>query len=129
VTTPVVKPTITETIGTNGFSTSDARMSWTVTDTDRVTWTSPATVTADTADKTTQSVTIKRDTTAPALTVSALSSPRAGRPTGRPSITRRRDHVCAAVVGVIEPVGIRRHDDHAHFLLVGYGAQQVLDRL
>jgi hypothetical protein len=85
VTKPIVKPTITGTLGKNGFYTSDAKVAWTVTDTDRVTKKSSgcdgSTVTTDTAGqtftcsavppagRTTESVTVKRDTTAPALTV------------------------------------------------------------
>jgi hypothetical protein len=83
-TPPVITPTVTGTVGSNGWYTSDVSLSWTVTDdASTVSNTSgcgPSTITTDTAGVTftceatsaggteQQAVTIKRDATAPIVT-------------------------------------------------------------
>ena len=83
-TPPVINPTVTGTLGSNGWYTSDINVSWTVTDAQSTvtsqTGCSPTTVSSDTASITftctatstggtaTQSVTLKRDSTAPTIT-------------------------------------------------------------
>ena len=91
VTPPVITPTVTGTLGTNGWYTSDVAVSWTVTDDgSAISSTSgcgPTTINADTADTTltcsatsaggtsSQSVTIKRDATAPTLAPTVAPNP------------------------------------------------------
>lgn len=86
-TPPVITPTVTGTLGTNGWYTSDVNVSWTVTDPDSTitsqTGCGPTTVSSDTSGVTftctatssggtaSQSVTVKRDATAPAATATA----------------------------------------------------------
>lgn len=85
-TPPVITPTVTGTLGSNGWYTSDVNVSWTVTDAQSTvtaqTGCGPTTVSADTASITltctatstggtaSQSVTLKRDATAPAISAS-----------------------------------------------------------
>lgn len=86
VTPPTITPTVTGTLGKGGYYTSDVKLAWKVEDPEGLLSTTgcdDAGVTADTAGRTftctarsmygkvtaTQSVTIKRDATAPALTV------------------------------------------------------------
>jgi hypothetical protein len=85
VTPPTITPVITGKLGKNGYYTSDVKVAWKVEDSDSAVAKSPgcadATVTADTGGqtfecgasskggKTSQSVTIKRDATAPELKV------------------------------------------------------------
>ena len=82
-TPPVITPTVTGTLGNNGWYTSDVQVSWSVTDAESAvsgqTGCGPQTVTADTGGVTftceatsaggtnSQSVTVKRDATAPTL--------------------------------------------------------------
>jgi probable HAF family extracellular repeat protein len=84
-TPPVVTPTVTGTLGLNGWYTSNVTVSWTVTDpeTPPVHSCTPTVVTADTTGMTvtcvatstggttTQSVTVKRDATAPTVAFAA----------------------------------------------------------
>ncbi len=88
-TPPVITPTVAGTLGNNGWYTSDVNISWTIIDNESAISSSsgcgPTTINADTAGQTltcsatslggsnTQSVTIKRDATAP--TASASASP------------------------------------------------------
>lgn len=83
-TPPAITPTVTGTLGSNGWYTSDVAVSWAVTDAESSitsqTGCSASSVTADTAGITftctatsgggtaTQSVTVERDATAPAIT-------------------------------------------------------------
>lgn len=92
-TPPVITPTVTGTLGNNGWYVSDINVSWTVTDPDSVissqTGCGATTVTADTAGITftctatsvggtaSQSVTVKRDATAPAAIAAAAPAPNA----------------------------------------------------
>jgi hypothetical protein len=84
VTPPLIRPHIAGTLGTNGWYVSDVTVSWTVTDPESAATTTgcdPTPITADTAGlaltctatsyggSSTASVTVKRDTTPPALTV------------------------------------------------------------
>ena len=88
---PTVLPTVTGTLGTNGWYTSDVTVTWTVTDPESAisssTGCSTATVTADTPAVTftcaatsaggtaTDSVTVKRDATAPVLAPAVAPNP------------------------------------------------------
>lgn len=90
-TAPVITPNVSGTLGTNGWYTSNVDVSWTVTDAEStVTSTSgcgPSTVSLDTAGVTftcsatstggtnSQSVTIKRDATAPSISGAASPAP------------------------------------------------------
>jgi hypothetical protein len=93
-TPPVITPSIVGTLGNNGWYTSDVTVSWTVTD-DESTITSTSgcgttTINADTAGTTltcsatsaggtsSESVTIKRDATAPSITASVSPDVRPG---------------------------------------------------
>jgi NHL repeat len=88
ITPPVIQPNVTGTAGTNGWYVSNVQVSWTVTDAESSVSSSngctSSSVTSDTAGVTftcsatsaggtsSNSVTIKRDTVAPALTFGAL---------------------------------------------------------
>ena len=90
-TPPVITPTVTGTLGNNGWYTSDVNVSWTVTDPNSTvasqTGCGPTTVSTDTASITftctatstggtaSRSVTLKRDATAPVVIASALPGP------------------------------------------------------
>ena len=82
-TPPVITPTLTGTLGSNGWYRSDVKVTWTVTDPESTITSSPCGETTITSDTTgtvvtcsatsaggtsTQSVTIKRDATAPSVT-------------------------------------------------------------
>jgi hypothetical protein len=82
-TPPVISPTLTGTLGSNGWYRSDVTVTWTVTDPESMITSSPCGNTTITSDTTgtavtcsatsaggtsTQSVTIKRDATAPSVT-------------------------------------------------------------
>jgi hypothetical protein len=86
-TPPVITPSVTGTLGQNGWYTSDVAVSWTATDAESAIASSsgcgPTTITADTSGTTltcsatsaggsaSQSVTIKRDATAPTVTITS----------------------------------------------------------
>ena len=90
-TPPVIKPTVTGTLGDNGWYTSNVNVSWTVTDPNSAitsqTGCGPTVVSADTASVTftctatssggtaSQSVTLKRDATAPTATATVSPAP------------------------------------------------------
>jgi choice-of-anchor C domain-containing protein len=90
-TPPVITPTVVGTLGSNGWYTSDVNVSWTVTDAQSAITTqtgcAPTVVTADTASVTftctatstggtaTESVTLKRDATAPVVVATAAPAP------------------------------------------------------
>jgi hypothetical protein len=89
-TPPAITPTITGTLGNNGWYTSDVAIAWTVTDPESAataTACGAQNVTSDTAGvtftcsatsaggSTSNSVTVKRDTTAPTITASAAPAP------------------------------------------------------
>jgi uncharacterized repeat protein (TIGR01451 family) len=89
-TPPVITPTVTGTLGNNGWYTSNVSVSWTVTDPDSAitstTGCGTTNITSDTAGMTltcsatssggtsSQSVTVKRDATAPALTATRVTA-------------------------------------------------------
>jgi hypothetical protein len=90
-TPPVITPTVTGTLGSNGWYTSDVQVSWSVTDAESTvsnqTGCAVQNVTADTAGVTftcqatsvggtsSQSVTVKRDATAPTISAAAATAP------------------------------------------------------
>src|SRR6185436_10118384 len=90
-TPPVITPTVTGTLGNNGWYTSDVQVSWSVADAESTvsdqTGCDTQTVMADTNGITftcqatsaggtnSQSVTVKRDATAPTLSAAATTSP------------------------------------------------------
>ena len=90
-TPPVITPTVSGTLGNNGWYTSDVQVSWSVTDAESTisdqTGSETQTVTSDTNGVTftcsatsagglsSQSVTIKRDATAPTISAAATTSP------------------------------------------------------
>ncbi len=90
-TPPVITPTVTGPLGTNGWYVGNVNVSWTVTDPNSAvtsqTGCGPITVTADTAGDTltctatssggtaSQSVTVKRDATAPTASAAAAPAP------------------------------------------------------
>jgi Tol biopolymer transport system component len=92
-TPPVITPTVTGTLGNNAWYTSDVQVSWSVADGESTvsnqTGCGAATVSTDTAGVTftcqatsaggmsSQSVTVKRDATAPTVTAVATTSPNA----------------------------------------------------
>lgn len=91
-TPPTVTPSITGTLGTNGWYTSDVTVNWIVTDESAISSTGcdPTTITSDTSGTvltckatsaggaTTQSVTIKKDSTAPMITYVNKTPPNSG---------------------------------------------------
>ena len=93
VTPPVIAPTVTGTLGNNGWYTSDVSVTWSVTDAESAitskTGCDDAAVTSDNAGVTftcsatsaggsaSQSVTIKRDATPPVITTNASPAPNA----------------------------------------------------
>jgi hypothetical protein len=89
-TPPAITPTVTGTLGNNGWYTSNVAIAWTVTDPESTPTTTACgaqNVTSDTAGvtftcsatsaggSTSSSVTVKRDTTAPTITASAVPAP------------------------------------------------------
>lgn len=110
-TPPVIVPTITGTLGNNGWYTSDVTISWSVTDPESTisssTGCTSITISTDTAGVTltcsatsaggtdTKSVTIKRDTTAPTITapssITLISSTQVSPPLGTPTVNDNLD--------------------------------------
>ena len=130
VTPPTVTPTITGTMGPNGYYTSDVNVAWKIQDVDgpaKKVACDDATVTADTAGTTysctaesaggttKESVTIKRDTTAPALKVPAALLIENAGPSGAivdydvtatDSVDAKPSLTCTPASGAVFPLGV-----------------------
>ena len=131
MTAPAITPAITGKLGKNGYHTSDVKVAWKVEDPDSPVTKSAgcadATVTADTAGQTftcvassnggkaSQSVTIKRDATAPTLTVPGTIIKEGAAADGAviDYTTTATDPVnCSPASGTQFPVG--RHEGRLH---------------